>query len=139
MDVFDYIVVGAGTAGWVVASRLAEGGQRKVLVLEAGVTDRRFWVQLPIGYGRTFNDPRVNWMYESEPDPTLAGRASFWPRGKVVGGSGSINALVYYRGLPRDFDAWRDLGNPGWGFEDVRQVFERFEARENAPRSSRGP
>jgi choline dehydrogenase len=139
MNLFDYIVIGAGTAGCVVATRLAAGGRRRVLVLEAGGTDRRFWVQLPIGYGRTFNDPRVNWMYESEPDPTLAGRPAFWPRGKVVGGSGSINALVYYRGLPRDFDAWRDLGNPGWGFEDVRQVFERFEAREDAPRSSGGP
>src|ERR1700722_14339209 len=130
MDVFDYIVVGAGTAGSVVASRLAEGGQRKVLVLEAGVSDRRFWVQLPIGYGRTFNDPRVNWLYEAEPDPALAGRATFWPRGKVLGGSGSINAMVYYRGLPNDFDDWQELGNPGWGFKDVLPVYQRAEVRE---------
>jgi choline dehydrogenase len=139
MNLFDYIVVGAGTAGCVVATRLAAGGRRRVLILEAGGTDRRFWVQLPIGYGRTFNDPRVNWMYESEPDPTLGGRTSFWPRGKVVGGSGSINALVYYRGLPADFDAWRDLGNAGWGFEDVKPVFERFEACGDSRRNSGRP
>jgi choline dehydrogenase len=113
MDVFDYIVVGAGTAGCVVANRLSVSGRQKVLLLEAGGSDRRFWIQMPIGYGRTFNDPRVNWMYEAEPDPALAARRLFWPRGKVLGGSGSINALVYYRGLPNDFDDWRALGNPG--------------------------
>jgi len=130
MDEFDYIVVGAGTAGCVVASRLAEGGQRKVLVLEAGVSDRRFWIKLPIGYGRTFNDPRINWLYEAEADPALAGRCAFWPRGKVLGGSGSINAMVYYRGLPADFDDWRDLGNPGWGWGDILPIFKRQENRE---------
>src|SRR5665213_2533223 len=130
MEQFDYIVVGAGTAGCVVASRLSEGGRRRVLLLEAGISERRFWIQLPIGYGRTFNDPRINWLYEAEEDPALAGRTAFWPRGKVVGGSGSINALVYYRGLPSDFDAWRDLGNPGWGFDEVLPIFQQFEARD---------
>jgi choline dehydrogenase len=139
MNLFDYIVVGAGTAGCVVAARLAAGGRRRVLLLEAGGTDRRLWVQLPIGYGRTFNDPRVNWMYESEPDPTLANRASFWPRGKVVGGSGSINALVYYRGLPADFDAWRNLGNVGWGSEDLLPIFHRFETRTDVRSTPRKP
>jgi choline dehydrogenase len=134
MDVFDYIVVGAGTAGCVVASRLSEGGGHTVLVLEAGGSDRRFWVQLPIGYGRTFNDPRVNWLYEAQPDPALAGRRAFWPRGKVLGGSGSINAMVYYRGLPTDFDDWRELGNPGWGFKDVLPFFQQAEDR--APSAS---
>ena len=133
MDVFDYIVVGAGTAGCVVASRLSASGRHKVLLLEAGGSDRRLWVELPIGYGRTFNDPRVNWMYEAEPDPALASRRLFWPRGKVLGGSGSINALVYYRGLPSDFDDWRDLGNPGWGFNEVLPFFQRFEERADAP------
>jgi choline dehydrogenase len=127
MEVFDYVIVGAGTAGCVLANRLSASGKRRVLVLEAGGSDRRFWVQLPIGYGRTFNDPRVNWMYETEPDPQLAGRRAFWPRGKVLGGSGSINGMVYIRGLPRDFDGWRSLGNPGWGYRDVLPYFRKLE------------
>jgi choline dehydrogenase len=128
-EAFDYVVVGAGTAGCVVASRLAADARRRVLLLEAGGSERRFWVQLPIGYGRTFNDPRVNWMYAAEADPALAGRSAFWPRGKLLGGSGSINAMVYVRGLPQDYDDWRELGNPGWGFDDVRPYFERAEQR----------
>jgi len=127
MEPFDYIVVGAGTAGCVVASRLSAHGRRRVLLLEAGGSDRRFWIQLPIGYGRTFNDPRVNWMYEAEGDAGLAGRRAFWPRGKTLGGSGSINAMVYVRGLPQDFDDWCALGNPGWDFDDVLPMFERAE------------
>ena len=87
MDVFDYIVVGAGTAGCVVANRLSASGRQKVLLLEAGGSDRRFWIQVPVGYGRTFNDSRVNWMYEAEADAGLAARRLFWPRGKVLGGS----------------------------------------------------
>jgi choline dehydrogenase len=118
---------GRPAASWRTASPRAAG--QKVLLLEAGGSDRRFWIQVPIGYGRTFNDPRVNWMYEAEPDPALAARRLFWPRGKVLGGSGSINALVYYRGLPNDFDDWRALGNPGWGFSDVLPYFQRFEER----------
>jgi choline dehydrogenase len=131
--------VGAGTAGCVVASRLSASGRHKVLLLEAGGSDRRLWVQLPIGYGRTFNDPQVNWMYEAEPDPALAARRLFWPRGKVLGGSGSINAMVYYRGLPEDFDDWRALGNPGWGFADVLPYFQRFEERGEASRARASP
>ena len=127
MEVFDYVIVGAGTAGCVLAERLSASGKRRVLVLESGGSDRRFWIQVPIGYGRTFNDPRVNWMYETEPDPELAGRRGFWPRGKVLGGSGSINAMVYIRGLPRDFDEWRSLGNPGWGYRDVLPYFRKLE------------
>jgi len=127
MEVFDYIVVGAGTAGCVMARRLSANPRRSVLVLEAGGSDRRFWIQLPIGYGRTFNDPRVNWMYESEPDPGLAGRRGFWPRGKVLGGSGSINGMIYVRGLPCDFDGWQTLGNPGWGYREVLPYFKRLE------------
>jgi choline dehydrogenase len=133
MDVFDYIIVGAGTAGCVVANRLSASGRHQVLLLEAGGSDRRFWVQLPIGYGRTFNDPRINWMYEAEPDPELAARRLFWPRGKLLGGSGSINAMVYYRGLPGDYDDWRALGNPGWGFSDVLPLFQSFEERAPIP------
>ena len=127
MEEFDYIIVGAGSAGCVLADKLSENGQPKVLVLEAGATDRRFWIRVPIGYGRTFNNPSVNWMYETEHCETLNNQTSFWPRGKVVGGSSSINALCYFRGLPSDFDHWRDLGNSGWGWEDVLPQFQRFE------------
>jgi choline dehydrogenase len=123
MDSFDYIIIGAGSAGCVVASRLAEAGGATVLLLEAGGSDRTIWIQLPIGYGRTFFDPKINWMYETEPEPALQGRRSYWPRGRVIGGSGSINAMVYVRGRPEDFDDWRDMGNPGWGFADVLPYF----------------
>lgn len=126
-ELFDYIIVGAGTAGCVVASRLSANGRNRVLLLEAGVSDRRFWIRVPVGYGRTFGDPRVNWMYRSEPDPALAGRRGYWPRGKVLGGSGSINGMVYIRGLPSDFDGWRALGNPGWGYSDVLPYFKMSE------------
>jgi choline dehydrogenase len=133
VDTPDYIVVGAGTAGSVVASQLSASGKDRVLLLEAGGSDQTFWIKVPIGYGRTFNDPKVNWMYETEPDPALGGVRAFWPRGKVLGGSGSINALVYARGQPKDFDDWRALGNPGWGWSDVRPVYEAIEARSGGP------
>ena len=122
----DYVIVGAGTAGCVLADRLTRGNARAV-VLEAGGPDRSFWIRMPIGYGRTFTDPRVNWMFEAEPDPTLGGRRQFWPRGKVLGGSSSINAMVYVRGQPGDFDDWRDAGNPGWGYAEVLPYFVRLE------------
>jgi choline dehydrogenase len=127
MPIFDYIIVGAGTAGCVVASRLSENTNTTVLLLEAGGSDRTLYIQLPIGYGRTFFDKKINWMYETEPDAGLNGRTSYWPRGKVIGGSGSINAMVYVRGQPEDFDAWRDMGNPGWGFADVLPYFRKSE------------
>jgi len=124
---FDYIVVGAGSAGCAVAARLTEDGRHRVLLLEAGPSDRRFWVQVPIGYGKTFYDPRVNWMYESEPVPGFGGRRCYFPRGKVLGGSSSINAMVYSRGQASDFDDWEALGNPGWGWKDVLPVYKRME------------
>ena len=126
-DSFDYVIVGAGTAGCVVASRLSEDPRVRVLLLEAGGSDRTLWIQLPIGYGRTYFDASVNWMYDSAAEPALNGRESYWPRGKVIGGSGSINAMVHVRGRPEDFDDWRDLGNPGWGFTDVLPYFKRSE------------
>lgn len=138
MESFDYIVIGAGTAGCIVASRLAAtdppdgaGGTRarRVLLLEAGGTDRRFWVTVPIGYGRTFTSPAVNWLYEGEPDAALDGRRPFVPRGKLLGGSGAINAMVYVRGQPHDYDDWCALGNPGWGYQEVKPFFERAERR----------
>lgn len=124
----DFIIVGAGSAGCVLAERLSASGER-VLVLEAGGSDNRFWIKLPIGYGRTFADPAVNWRYQTLANPNLGGRTMFWPRGRVVGGSSSINALVYCRGMPVDFDDWRGMGNLGWGWNDVRPYFERTERR----------
>jgi choline dehydrogenase len=124
---YDYIIVGAGTAGCVLANRLTEDGKYSVLLLEAGGSDLSIWIQMPIGYGRTFFDKRINWMYDTAPVEALGGRQSYWPRGKVVGGSGSINAMVYVRGQPRDFDDWRALGNAGWGWDDVLPYFKKSE------------
>ena len=124
---FDYIIVGAGTAGCVLANRLTEDGKYTVLLLEAGGSDRSIWIQVPIGYGRTFFDKRINWMYDTEPVEALGGRRSYWPRGKVIGGSGSINAMVYVRGQPRDFEDWKELGNDGWGWDDVLPYFKKSE------------
>ena len=132
MDNFDYIIIGAGSAGCVLADRLSAGGRDRVLVLEAGGSDRRFWIKTPIGYGRTFADAAVNWKYQTAPNPGLNGRSIYWPRGRVVGGSSSINALVYCRGMPADFDDWRQMGNAGWGWDDVRPYFEKSERRVDA-------
>ena len=125
--VFDYVVVGAGSAGAAVAARLSESGRHRVLLLEAGPSDWRFWIQLPIGYGKTFYDRRVNWMYQSEPVPGLSGRNNYFPRGKVLGGSSSINAMVYSRGQAGDFDDWEAEGNPGWGWKDILPVYKHME------------
>jgi choline dehydrogenase len=124
---FDYIIVGAGSAGCVLARRLTESGRHKVLVLEAGGSERRLFIQLPIGYGKSFHDPNVNWRYRTEPEPALAGRQGYWPRGKVLGGSSAINAMVYVRGQDADFDDWERAGNPGWGAGDVLGYFRRME------------
>lgn len=125
----DYVVVGAGSAGCVVAARLSEDPAVKVVVLEAGGADRSPWIHIPLGYGKTITDPRVNWMYETEAEPELGGRKIFWPRGKVLGGSSSINGLLYVRGQAEDFDHWRQLGNVGWAFDDVLPYFRRSEGR----------
>ena len=124
---FDYIIVGAGTAGCVLANRLTSDGRNTVLLLEAGGSDLSIWIQMPIGYGRTFFDKRINWMYDTEPVEALGGRRSYWPRGKVIGGSGSINAMVYVRGQPHDFEDWKALGNIGWGWDDVLPYFKKSE------------
>lgn len=124
---FDFIVVGAGSAGCVLANRLTESGKHRVLLLEAGGSDRSVWLRMPIGYGHSFHDPRVNWRYRTASEPALAGREGYWPRGKVLGGSSSINAMVFVRGQASDFDAWAALGNPGWGWADVLPWFRRLE------------
>lgn len=127
---FDFIVVGAGSAGCVLASRLSESGRHRVLLLEAGGRDRNVWIHIPLGYGKLFTDPRVNWLYQSEPEPELNGRQIIQPRGKVLGGSSSINGLLYVRGQREDFDHWRQLGNAGWSFDDVLPYFKRSEDQE---------
>ena len=127
MNRFDFIIVGAGSAGCVLAKRLTESGQYRVLLLEAGGSDRSPLIQVPLGYGITYADPKYNWMYMAEPDPAMNHRAIYWPRGKVLGGSSSINAMVYMRGQEGDFDDWRDAGNPGWGWADVLPYFKKSE------------
>lgn len=124
---YDFIIIGAGSAGCVLADRLSECGRHTVLVLEAGGTDARFWIKVPVGYGFTYADPRVNWGYHAEADPGLNNRVAYWPRGRVIGGSSSINAMAYMRGLPVDFEDWDRAGAVGWGWENVRRAYERLE------------
>ncbi len=123
----DFVVVGAGSAGCAVAARLSEDPATRVLLLEAGGEDKNRWIHIPLGFGKTFADPSVNWCYETEPDPGASNRRVFWPRGKVLGGSSSINGMVYIRGQAEDFDHWRQLGNSGWSFDDVLPYFKRAE------------
>ena len=142
MQAFDFIIIGAGTAGCVLANRLSESGRHSVLLLEAGGSDRSFWLRVPIGYGKSFFNPAVNWMYSTEPDPGLAGRRGYWPRGKVLGGSSSINAMVFVRGQRGDFDDWATQGNPGWDWDSVLPYFKKIEDSEFGPnewRAQGGP
>jgi len=122
--IYDYIIVGAGSAGCVLANRLTASARYKVLLLEAGPRDRDPWIHVPLGYGKLFTKASVNWCYSSEPEPELGGRQVYTPRGKVLGGSSSINGLVYIRGQREDFDAW---GVPGWGFDELLPYFKRSE------------
>lgn len=138
MDEADYVIVGGGTAGCVVATRLSEDAGTQVALLEAGGSDLSIWIQLPIGYGRTFFDKRINWMFDTEASAGLDGRSSYWPRGKVIGGSGSINAMVHVRGFPHDFDDWKAMGNPGWGWDDVLPFFIGSEDHDLGPSSVHG-
>jgi len=124
--IYDYVIVGAGSAGCVLANRLSEDSSIKVLLLEAGPRDTDFWIHVPLGYGKLFARTDVNWAYESEPEPALNGRRIFTPRGKVLGGSSSINGLVYIRGQPEDFDGWRI---PGWDFASLAPYFEKAESQ----------
>jgi choline dehydrogenase len=124
---FDYVIVGAGSAGCVLANRLTTDGKHSVLLLEAGPKDTNIWIHVPIGYGKLFKEKTVNWMYQTEPEPGLHGRQVYQPRGKVLGGSSSINGLLYVRGQHEDYDRWRQRGNVGWGYDDVLPYFKRAE------------
>ncbi|MCO5129909.1 MAG: GMC family oxidoreductase N-terminal domain-containing protein [Xanthobacteraceae bacterium] len=124
---FDYIVAGAGTAGCVTANRLSENGKHRVLILEAGGNDNWIWFHIPVGYLFAIGNPRSDWMFKTEPEPGLNGRALNYPRGKVIGGSSAINAMISMRGQAADYNHWRQLGLTGWGWDDVLPVFKRLE------------
>lgn len=126
---YDYIVIGAGSAGCVVAGRLAERGHH-VLLLEAGGPDRSPWIHIPLGYARLYDNPKLNWRYTSEPEPHLNGRRLFQPRGKVLGGTGAINGMIYMRGQPEDFDGWQAAGCDGWGWANILRYFKKCEDQE---------
>ncbi|WP_179400837.1 GMC family oxidoreductase [Burkholderia guangdongensis] len=124
---FDYVVVGAGSAGCVLANRLSEGGRYSVCLLEAGPPDRYMWIHVPIGYGKTMFHPVYNWGFQTDPDPNMHNRRLYWPRGRTLGGSSSINGLIYVRGQRQDYDRWAALGNRGWSWDDCLPYFRRLE------------
>ncbi len=126
----DFIIVGAGSAGCVLANRLSADPTTKVILLEAGGRDTNPWIHIPVGYFKTMHNPTLDWCYRTEPDPGLNGRSIDWPRGKVLGGSSSLNGLLYVRGQPEDYDRWRQMGNVGWAWEDVLPLFKRAESNE---------
>ena len=138
MDVFDYIIIGAGSAGCVLANRLSENSKHKVLLLEAGGKDTYPWIHIPVGYYKTMHNPKTDWCFKTEPDENLNGRSINYPRGKTLGGSSSINGLLYIRGQARDYDIWRQQGNTGWGWDDVLPYFIKSENQERGANKFHG-
>ena len=128
MQTYDYIIIGAGTAGCVLANRLTANGEHTVLLLEAGKRDNYFWIDIPVGYLYTIGNPRTDWCFNTEPEPGLNGRTIGYSRGKVIGGCSSINAMIYMRGQRSDYDYWAQLGNRGWGWDDVLPIFKKSES-----------
>ena len=124
---YDYVIVGAGSAGCLLANRLSADANRRVLVLEAGGSDNWIWFHIPVGYLFAIGNPRSDWCFTTEPEPGLNGRVLNYPRGKAIGGSSSINAMIYMRGQSADYDHWRQLGLSGWGWDDVLPYFKRHE------------
>lgn len=137
-DTVDYIVVGAGSAGCVMANRLSADGAHSVCLLEAGPKDTYPWIHIPIGYGKTMFHKVVNWGYYTDPDPNMLDRRIYWPRGRTLGGSSSINGLIYIRGQRDDYDAWAEAGNPGWGWDDCLPWFRKLENNDLGPGPTRG-
>ncbi|MEB8431967.1 choline dehydrogenase [Cocleimonas sp. KMM 6892] len=135
---FDYIVVGAGSAGCVLANRLSADPANRVLLLEAGTKDWNPWIHVPVGYFKTMHNPATDWCYMTEPDEGIAGRQLQWPRGKVLGGSSSLNGLLYVRGQKEDYDRWEELGNKGWSFSDVLPYFKKSEDQERGANDYHG-
>ena len=127
---FDYIIIGAGSAGCVLANRLSANPKHSVCLIEAGPPDYSPWIHLPIGYGKTMWDPSVNWKFHTEPDPEMNNRPIYWPRGKCLGGSSSINGLIFIRGQKEDYDHWHDLGNDGWSWDEVLPYFKKAEGND---------
>ena len=124
---FDVVVVGAGSAGCVLSARLTENPNITICAIEAGGRDRNPWIHIPMGFGKLVPNPNMNWGYATEPEPGLGGRSIVWPRGKVLGGSGSINGMAYHRGHPTDYDDWAAAGNAGWSWKEVLPYFRLSE------------
>ncbi len=137
-DSYDYIVIGAGTAGCILANRLSEKTSHKVLLLEAGGKDHNPWVHIPVGYFKTMHNPKTDWCYRTQPDSGLNGRSIAWPRGKLLGGSSSINGLIYIRGQKEDFDEWTSFGNRGWSFDEMLPYFIKCEDQERGADTHHG-